>query len=512
MQTSNERGMALVLTLFLMTALSALAGSLMFLSQTETYASMNYRMMSQSRYAAESGVQKASNFLLDSTKYTVPGGVGDPLSNYDRTVSPVKYNGQPVVISGTASVTSNYPIAAVQTAFNTAAHGTLAAGNTTLTYSAHATLLSMQVFESYGGGQAVVQTWRITGAGGLSGSPNGTVEVSAVTETPKVPASSYAAFATDTTCGALSFSGDTTTNSYDSTSVTGATTPTMSSTGGNVGTNGNLSIGGSVEVNGNLYTPRTGVGNCTSGAVTALTESGHAEVTGSVVQLPTTVSYPTPPIPAPSPLPAAGPINSATGACALLGLTIGTTCFESGSNITINGLGSTLSLPSVTLGSSTHIILVASSPSAQYNFNSITLAGGSSVGISATGPTQNVLVNVVGKNPDNSNIATPIDFVGGTFASVTGCATCSNYDASMLQFIYGGTGEIKLTGNSGAAATIYAPNATVELSGNIDLYGSVLAKRMYNTGNAPIHYDRRLGRDFYVAGHPMASDFTWKRY
>jgi hypothetical protein len=40
----------------------------------------------------------------------------------------------------------------------------------------------------------------------------------------------------------------------------------------------------------------------------------------------------------------------------------------------------------------------------------------------------------------------------------------------------------------------------------------VLAKRMNNTGNAPIHYDRRLGRDFYVAGHPMASDFTWKRY
>ena len=78
MHKPSERGIALILTLFLMSALSVLAASLMFLSQTETYSSMNYKMMSQARYAAESGVQKAANFLLDSTQYTVPGGVSDP--------------------------------------------------------------------------------------------------------------------------------------------------------------------------------------------------------------------------------------------------------------------------------------------------------------------------------------------------------------------------------------------------------------------------------------------------
>ena len=52
-----------------MTALSVLGASLMFLSQTETYASLNYRVMSQARYAAEAGVQKAANFLLDPTQY-----------------------------------------------------------------------------------------------------------------------------------------------------------------------------------------------------------------------------------------------------------------------------------------------------------------------------------------------------------------------------------------------------------------------------------------------------------
>ena len=33
----------------------------MFLSQTETYASMNYRLMSLARYGAEAGVEKAAN-------------------------------------------------------------------------------------------------------------------------------------------------------------------------------------------------------------------------------------------------------------------------------------------------------------------------------------------------------------------------------------------------------------------------------------------------------------------
>src|SRR3990172_12251905 len=91
----RERGIALVLALFLMSAMSVLAASLMFLSQTETYASMNYRMMSQARYAGEAAVQKASDFLLDSAQYTVPSAtnVSDPLANYDTTTSPVLYMG-----------------------------------------------------------------------------------------------------------------------------------------------------------------------------------------------------------------------------------------------------------------------------------------------------------------------------------------------------------------------------------------------------------------------------------
>src|SRR4029450_11391057 len=276
MQTHHERGMALVLALFLMSALSVLAGSLMFLSQTETYASMNYRKMSQTRYAARSTVQKSSSCLLDVSQYSMPNSV---VTQLDRTVSPVTYNGQAVTLSPVVAQ-SNYPDSAVKAAFSNVAHGSLTAGNTNLTYGASGTLLAVQTFDAYGGTQGIVQPWRITGTGGITGSTNTTVEVSSVVETPKVPASSYAAFATDPSCGAITFSGTTDIKSYDSTSLTGSTSPPLSNTGGNVGTNGNLSIGGDVDVYGNLYTPRTGVGSCTAGAVTALAETGHAGVRG----------------------------------------------------------------------------------------------------------------------------------------------------------------------------------------------------------------------------------------
>src|ERR1041385_7511989 len=102
---NNERGIALVLALFLITAMSILGASLMFLSQTETYASMNYRMMSQSRYAAEAGIQATAHYLLDQTSGT---GYVMPVSTqlypqagyiYDVGQSPVRYNGAPVVLS-----------------------------------------------------------------------------------------------------------------------------------------------------------------------------------------------------------------------------------------------------------------------------------------------------------------------------------------------------------------------------------------------------------------------------
>jgi Tfp pilus assembly protein PilX len=526
---TNERGMALVLTLFLTSALTVLAASLMFLSQTETYASMNYKMMSLARYGAEAGVEKAANFLYDSAKYTKPSTTGaDLLDAYDRTSSPVKLkaNGQPVVLSALDGVGSNYPIAGVVTAFRDASQGTLAAGNITVNYHAYATLISMQTFDAYGGGNGsapgVVQTWQITSQGSLGGARTATIEVAAIAEQPVWPASSYAAFATDPNCGAIYFHGNVTTNSYDSTGLTGNTAPTMSASGGSVGTNGNLFVEGTVDVNGNLYTPRTGVGSCKAGAIDALTETGNASVNGSVVQLPAAVRYPTPPPPSPAPPTNIVNITSNTGACTSLGFSGATSgwCTTSGTGgnqkITIDSGGATILLPSVQLGSQVTLEIVAhGSPAQQVNINSLDLTGGGTIAVKATAPNQSVLFNLAGKNPDGTDMTTVMDFggnSGGSFANNSSCTGCSAYDASMMQFIYGGTGEIDFRGTPSAAATIYGPNATVNFNGTADLYGSMLGKTITNGGNANIHYDRRLSHDFYVEGVQMLGTFTWKRF
>src|SRR5258705_3094296 len=250
MPTHNERGIALVLALFLMTAVSVLGASLMFLSQTETYASMNYRIMSQTRYAAEAGVNKTANFLLDGAQYAVPtvaAGV-DAIAAYDTFKSPVQFGGQPVVLSATTGVASNYPVPAVQTAFNAAGQGTLTAGTATLTYKTFATLISMSQFVDRFGDQKVIQTWEITADGGLNNSSKATVRVAATVETPKVSANAMAAFATDNGCDALQLFGSMQTDSYDSSLGTPAATHEDS--GGDVGTNGNIHVWGNADING----------------------------------------------------------------------------------------------------------------------------------------------------------------------------------------------------------------------------------------------------------------------
>jgi hypothetical protein len=58
-------------------------------------------------------------------------------------VSPVTYNGNPVILSANANVTSNYPASAVKTAFAAIA-GSLSTGTADVTYAPYATLLSME--------------------------------------------------------------------------------------------------------------------------------------------------------------------------------------------------------------------------------------------------------------------------------------------------------------------------------------------------------------------------------
>jgi Tfp pilus assembly protein PilX len=495
MNRTKERGVALILAMILLLVLSVMAVSLMFLSQTETWSGMNYRLMSQARDGAEAGVNKAANFLLNS--YTPPGTAGDPLSNYTAGVAPVPgttlyagvtYGGSPVLLSANGAVSSNYPIASVQTSFNTAGQGSLTAGTTTVNYAASATLLSQQQVTVYGSSTpATIQTWLITSDGSISNIRNAQVEVSAIMERQITPVFNYAAFADSSGCSALSLSGGGSVNSYDSSAVVNGTVTTQNY-GGNVGTNGNLSESGSTtDIYGSLSTPRTGVGTCNANNVTALTVSGNAKLTGGLIELPQPVNYPNPTIPSPGTtnLSLTKNWSCPTGLNAIPG------CSSSGGDITIPP-GSYGDL-NISGGANVHLSAGA------YNINSLTESGGSTI-IIDSGP---VILNVAG-NGINSN-SKAVDLSGG---SVT--------NASLLptnfQIMYAGTAKVALSGGGQASGLVYAPNSSLAFSGGSNWYGAVIGGIITDTGGTAIHYDRRLQNTAYTLGNYMLSSFTWKKY
>ena len=494
MKTNGEQGIALVLSLFLIAAMSVIAASLMLLSQTETYSSMNYRLMSQARYGAESGVHMATNYILYTYPATAPGTVSDPITNYDITKSPVlcvaagcPSPNQPVFLSANANQPSNYPVATVQADFAVKAAGALPAGNTSVAFAPYAKLISMQQVNVYGGGQQTIQTWQIVSTGTITQGKTAQAEVSAIVETPKFPASMYAAFATSATCGALDFHGQNTqTDSYNSLGLAPGVAPTIVQSGGDVGTNGNLSEGGQADIFGMLSSPRVGIGACSAGNVDALSSSGGATVNGhspptiaDIIHLPAAVTLPAVTVPTGVP----------TGNVSGNG--------QAWNDTSCAPTAPPCSFGDVMVNANSTLTLGSSAPGAvtTINVNSIKLSGSAHIQILGK-----VILNVVGAG-DNS----PIELLGNGF-------TNDSYDPTTFQIQYAGTGAVKFTGGSHSVAMIYAPNAAIESSGNADFYGSVVGATVNDTGGMKIHYDSHLKGQFFVVGNAMMSSFSWKKY
>jgi Tfp pilus assembly protein PilX len=520
----SERGISLILTMVLLVIMSVMAISLTFISRTETWSTMNYRMMSQARDAAETGVNATANYLMGSTfttlpttYYTPPGTVSDPLTAYNISAYPVQNGatsttGQDVVLSA-SSASSNYPVSSVQSTFNTSGvgKGSFAAGNTTVNYATSAKLLQMQQLNPsiYNPSATTLQTWEITSQGSIAGVPSAAEQVTAVLERPAVPAFGYAAFATNAGCNALRFGGGGSTDSYNSAvAVASGSSPTTSPTDGNVGTNGNLDTNGNTTViNGNLSTPRSGVGTCSTSNVTAWTDTTTNQLNGSIVQLPQTVVLPTPP--APNPMPGTTNHTFNNGTCA--GNGVAANCSQtadgyafSGGAINSSGTCGSPSNPpapttfdNITINGNTNLHLTAGC----YNFNSVSLSGGAQIVIDS-GP---VIINIAGQGiSGNSNV---LDLTGG------GLVNNAGWDPSMFQVLYAGSASIALKGGANAVGTIYAPNASYGFnSSGGSWYGSVVGSTLKDMGGASIHYDRRLKDKFYVPGNFMLSSFTWNKY
>jgi hypothetical protein len=242
-----------------------------------------------------------------------------------------------------------------------------------------------------------------------------------------------------------------------------------------------------------LSTPRTGVGGCTTGNVTALTTSGGATVSGGLVQLPQTVTFPDPPPPSPMPGTTNMTVNNACPA--------GTAAFCSvdaaGVHLDPSLVGGTVVLDNLNVAGGTNLILKPGI----YNVNSISFAGNSVMTLDSTGgSTLPVVFNVAG-----SGTNTPIDFTGGSISNPT-------YDPTRFQILYAGAGNVKLTGGAGSSALVYAPKSSGSFSGGGEFYGAVVSGKITDMGGATIHYDRNLDKKALMAGPPTMSEFTWKSF
>src|SRR5260370_6503256 len=291
MKRSNEKGTAMLFAIILVLVLSVMAASMMFLSQSETWSSMNYRLMTQARYGAEAGIHVTATFLLNNYAPPAPtAAVPPPLPAGYNLVFPGPAGcggsscitdgaGNPIVLSSLNGTPANYADGGQLAAFGAATPNNLQASGTTINYTSSAMLLSMvQITPFATTTPAMIQTWKITAHGDIATVRNAQAEVSAILETQITPAFGYAAFATSNGCAALDFTGNGTTDSYDSGSLAvngaGVATPpsTFNSYGGNVGTNGNETDSGSnVTINGTLSTPDAVVDVCTACNVTAFT-------------------------------------------------------------------------------------------------------------------------------------------------------------------------------------------------------------------------------------------------
>lgn len=592
----NQHGVALVLALYLTAALSVIATGLMFLSQVETYSSANYRTMSQARYGAEAGVNKAVYFLLNAYTGPTTSNPTDPFAAYDISKSPVQLGGKAVVLSTVKGTSSNYADASVVAAFLSAASGSMNLYPGSVAYSATATMLAMRQVD----GQTVI-TWQITGDGVVAGARPATVEVTATLEKQVVraPGNAYAAFATSGTCGALDLNSSTV-NSYDSTGMENdddrwdpddrdhdgwrdhdrdhdgwrdddhdhdgwddndddrdgwddreeshghwnnddedhaaylesndgprvvfatyepppspleslyvalaafegggdgghgrgrgrghdrghdddheyARTPPTSTSGGDVGTNGNLNANNSATINGTLSTPRVGAGNCNSGSVNAQTMKNGARVTGGLVNLSQAVKFTTP---------------TPTG-------TMPTTSSYNlvDDDVTLTNPTGNRALGNVHLTNHSTLTLQAGT----YNFNSLELTNDSEIVI-ASGP---VTINIIG-----TGNSTPLQL---NSSSIRGATTGDRWSAAQLTINYAGTGQLQMVNDAIMVGQLNAPNAKVSINSS-ELYGSVIASTIGMTNDAAIHFDRRLksaAASTYTVGADMLTSFSWKKY
>jgi Tfp pilus assembly protein PilX len=465
----DERGASLIVALLALMVISILAAGIIFVTRTETATTANYTELAQARYAAEAGVQATINYLRHN--YTAP----TTFTSYNTATVPVTCvsgctnNGGTIVLSGLSSLPSNYPDSAVASAYNSALSNQTLPGLSLASYSTAATLVSMNAGSGVAwlGGGGNGQVWQITSQGSMGGVRTATVQVTATFEQSNGNAVfPYALFATGNACPTINFSSSGYTDSYDSSQGTYAAT--VQASGGNVGTNGSLTLSGSANIKGNAYLVNVvTTGSCPTRTYTDGSSGGVASLIG--MGTPQTFATPVYTNPSPAITTSTNYGNNVTLAPGNYG------------NVSVSG-GKTLTVSPGT-----------------YNFNSLTLSGGSVLAISGSGT---LVIEIAGAGSPSK----ALDFSGGSIANAGG-------SPANVQIVYAGSQQMVLSGGSNTAAVVYAPNSDITMSGSSPWYGAIVGKTYDSSGGSAIHYDRNLANSLVTGGgNFQLTGFSWSKF
>jgi hypothetical protein len=515
-KNNRERGVALLFVLFTLLLISAIAVSLVFMTNTETSVNSNYRLERVSSFAAKAGMEEVRDRMpILSTNaqlpVTVPPLAGSVLYVLNEggapgTVQPwtagntymddelchdfagvqaqqpasdVRCTTPPtaaMLVPGTlaAPVTSNYPWSGTTAALPYKwARVTLKLSNSVQNYPVNGASPTTQVCwngatEVLLNGALTCQTmvpstnpvYMITS---LASTATGTTRRMVQAEVALSPAQPfpYGLYATGNVCPALNMHGNPTTDSFNSKNG-GTYAGTASNTLGDVGANGgvsltgNATVGGAIGVISMLPSPPAAPNPCSyaQGDYTNTPGAGWVAAPGNGLQQIQPQTFPTPPDPVPAPLPGSPvPSNPCVPPVA------NTTCAVPGTYGAISLSGKQ----------------VLSLAPGVYNIYSISLTGNN--GSITINPPGAVVLNFPSASPS------PISIAGNGIANPTGIA-------NNFQMNYGGTGVVSLSGNGQSYAIVDAPNAAIQVAGNGEFFGRIIGKTIDYGGNGKFHFDK----------------------
>jgi Tfp pilus assembly protein PilX len=570
--TDSESGIALIIALICLFVITTLSVGVMFSTQSEIWTTSNYTATTQARYVAEAGVQQALNYVQGT--YTPPTA----FTTTGQTT--FNLNGVPVVTTSTATPANALLILSTSGFTGTQyadTYSTIDSTQDSTFQSTFGSSMTQTPFASIvsGGNSAKfdvalqlltavkdsdgkwLMRWKIvsqgtlntlgTSASGGAANPKARVQVVEVIDnvisygsssSGSAPSYDAGVFATGTGCNTIVFNGGQYTNSYNSTTQPGVTSPTLSNTGGDVGSFGNISVTSGAYIYGNVFSPFYNVGangsygisggpsagknppacsTGTGGTEYSVNEDNSGSQVGcSIVSGSTTCTQKTYPLPSPAPsfpTPVMPSVATNTAACTgYNGLCNGGSGGGSGCSITIppstlpNGTAGTgaANFGAVNFGSCAVITLQAGT----YNMDSLLVSNGAQVILPATG---SVVINIL----DKGSTTDPLNINGGTVANNGG--TPGN-----LTFVYAGTKPINVDAGANMFGTVYAPNAAAAISGNAGIYGAVVAKTVAFSGSGHVVYDTSLaGKSWNVntgatvtpiTGNLHVDEFSWSAF